>query len=83
MPRKAKPAINPIIDHLIAELDLKNDAALSRALAVAPPAISKIRNCQINVSSDVLLRMHDVTGLPVDHLRLIAGIEKPIYGAHP
>lgn len=34
---------NNLLDSLIEKLHLKNDAALSRALEVAPPVISKIR----------------------------------------
>ena len=35
---------NNLLDTLIKQLHLKNDAALSRALEVAPPVISKIRH---------------------------------------
>ncbi len=35
---------NNLLDTLIEKLHLKNDAALSRALEVAPPVISKIRH---------------------------------------
>jgi hypothetical protein len=35
---------NALIDVLIKTMSLKNDAALSRVLEVAPPVISKIRH---------------------------------------
>ena len=39
---------NRLLDTLIRHLNLKNDAALSRALEVAPPVISKIRHFGFN-----------------------------------
>jgi hypothetical protein len=40
---------NNLLDTLIKHLHLKNDAALSRALEVAPPVISKIRHRRLPV----------------------------------
>jgi len=40
---------NRLLDTLIERLRLKNDAALSRALEVAPPVISKIRHGRLPV----------------------------------
>lgn len=40
---------NRLLDTLIVHLNLKNDAALSRALEVAPPVISKIRHNRLPV----------------------------------
>lgn len=43
---KAAPTFdqNVLMDYLLNSQRLKNDAALSRALDVSPPVISKIRN---------------------------------------
>lgn len=48
---------NGLLDHLLEKLSLKNDAALSRALGVAPPAISKIRHNRLAVGAAVILRI--------------------------
>ena len=49
---------NRLLDTLIEKLRLKNDAALSRALEVAPPVISKIRHRRLPVGASLLIRMH-------------------------
>lgn len=77
--RTVDTSVNPLIDHLIQQLELKNDAALARKLHMQAPAISKIRHGVLNVSGDVLVRIHDITGLSIDYLRNAAGMDKPNY----
>jgi hypothetical protein len=64
-------------DHLLAtlieRLNLKNDAALSRALEVSPPVISKIRHRRLPVTASLLIRMHEVSALSIKELRLLMG----------
>src|SRR6476659_689113 len=57
-----------LLDSLIERLNLKNDAALSRALEVAPPVISKIRHRRLPVGASMLIRMHEVSDLSVAEL---------------
>jgi hypothetical protein len=64
---------NNLLDTLTALLLLKNDAALSRALEVAPPVISKIRHHRLPVGASLLIRMHDVSGLSIRDLRNLMG----------
>ena len=64
---------NKLLDGLIERLNLKNDAALCRALEVQPPLLSKIRHRVIPVGAALLIRMHEVTGLTVKELRLLMG----------
>ena len=52
-----------LLDALIEHLGVRNDAALSRALYLSAPMISKLRSKTLPVSATVLVRMHDVTGL--------------------
>jgi plasmid maintenance system antidote protein VapI len=68
---------NNLLDTVIEHLNLKNDAALSRVLDVAPPVISKLRHGKLPVSALLLLRLHDATGLPVNTLRGWAGLPLP------
>jgi len=64
---------NNLLDTLIEKLHLKNDAALSRALEVAPPVISKIRHRRLPVGASLLIRMHEVSDLSIRELRTLMG----------
>jgi len=64
---------NNLLDTLIDKLHLKNDAALSRALEVAPPVISKIRHRRHPVGASLLIRMHEVSDLSIRELRTLMG----------
>ncbi|MDP5009130.1 MAG: hypothetical protein NWQ13_09165 [Glaciimonas sp.] len=64
---------NHLLDSLIDKLHLKNDAALSRALEVAPPVISKIRHHRLPVGASLLIRMHEVSALTISELRTLMG----------
>ncbi len=62
-----------LLDALLVHLDLKNDAALARALEVAPPLISKLRHRTLPVAGSVLIRMHEVSKLSITDLRILLG----------
>ncbi|MGI4847949.1 MAG: hypothetical protein ACRYGK_07410 [Janthinobacterium lividum] len=62
-----------LLASLLVKLNLKNDAALSRALEVAPPVISKIRHRRLPVGASMLIRMHEVTDLSIRDLRGLMG----------
>ncbi|RZI40305.1 hypothetical protein EGT07_24830 [Herbaspirillum sp. HC18] len=64
---------NRLLDTLLERLNLKNDAALSRTLGVAPPVISKIRHGRLPVGASMLVRMHEETGLNIRELRDLMG----------
>jgi len=64
---------NRLLDTLLERLHLKNDAALSRALGVAPPVISKIRHGRLPIGASMLIRMHEETGLNIRELRDLMG----------
>ena len=60
---------NRLLDTLIENLRLKNDAALSRALEVAPPVISKIRHNTLPIGATILIRMHEISDFSIRELR--------------
>lgn len=62
-----------LLDALMKELSLKNDAALSCALEVAPPVISKIRHGRLPVGATILISMHELTGKSIAELRALMG----------
>jgi len=81
----AQAEYNPdkLLDSLIEKLQLKNDAALSRALEVAPPVISKIRHRRLPVGASILIRMHEVSDLSVSDLRDLLGDRRKKYRISP
>ncbi|QGZ42610.1 hypothetical protein [Pseudoduganella flava] len=62
-----------LLDALAERLGAKNDAALSRALEVAPPVLSKIRHGRLPVGATILLRMHEASGIGIRELRDLMG----------
>lgn len=74
---------NNLLDSLIEKLGLKNDAALSRALEVAPPVISKIRHRRLPVGASLLIRMHEVSDLSIRDLRLLMGDRREKFRISP
>ncbi len=70
---------NHLLDTLRERMKLKNDAALSRALEVAPPVISKIRHRPLPVGASLLIRMHEVTELSIRDLRDLMGDRRTKY----
>lgn len=63
-----------LFDSLKRTFDLKTDYELARLLDVRPVMISKIRHFTTSVTSDLLLRMHDKTGLSIAELRRRLGV---------
>jgi plasmid maintenance system antidote protein VapI len=64
---------------MLDKLNLKNDAALSRMLEVAPPVISKIRHRRLPVGASMLIRLHEVSDLSVAELRELLGDRRQKY----
>ena len=58
-----------LLDEVKKRYEVKNDAELSRKLDVPPPTISKIRSGKVNVSADMILRIHENFGMPVKEIR--------------
>lgn len=58
-----------LLDTVIARHKIKNDAELSRRLLLAPSSISKIRRRRVQLSDEVLLRVHDAFDIPIAELR--------------
>ena len=62
-----------VLDYLIDQHNLKNDAELCRVLGFAPPYISKIRSKKIVGSASFAMAIHEVFGLSFDELRELGG----------
>lgn len=53
---------------------VKNDYKLALALEIAPPTISRIRHRVVGLSSDMLLLIHEYSGVPIKELKEAAGL---------
>lgn len=60
---------NKMLDAVMAKLELKNDAALSRRLEVGPPVISKIRHGRLRVGASILITLHETSNLSIAELK--------------
>jgi len=60
-----------LLDTIKERYSIKNDAELSRTLDVPPPTISKIRSGRVNVSADIILRIHECLGMLVADIRAL------------
>jgi plasmid maintenance system antidote protein VapI len=58
-----------LLDTIKERHSIKSDAELSRKLDVPPPTISKIRSGRVNVSADMILRIHETFNMPVKEIR--------------
>lgn len=65
---------NAFIDLLIDTMTLKNDAALSRVLEVAPPVISKIRHGRLSVGASMLISAHEESRLTIREMKDVLGL---------
>lgn len=63
-----------LIESLKQTFALRTDNDLARLLDVTPALLSKVRNLRIAISADLLIRMHDKTGLTIDELRRRLGV---------
>lgn len=70
---------NRLLDALLEKMSLKNDAALSRMLEVAPPVISKIRHRRLPIGASLLIRMHETTEMSIRELRDLMGDRRTKY----
>ena len=66
---------NKLLDCVRERMGVKNDAALCRALAVAPAVISKIRHGKLQVTSRMMIRMHFRSGLSIAEIFALLGLD--------
>lgn len=64
---------NRLLDTIIASLALKNDAALSRALGVPAPLLSKVRHRRQPVAAELMIPIHEATTLSIAEIRDLMG----------
>lgn len=62
---------HPLLDTVLRRMGLRNDASLARVLDVSAPRLSKVRRGRVAVSADLVLRIHEIGGLPIAELRAL------------
>lgn len=62
---------NALLDKVKKLAHLKSDAALSKALNVMPPVISKIRHGRLPVGATMVIAMHEVTDMSITEIKEI------------
>ncbi|PHV22485.1 hypothetical protein CSQ92_05330 [Janthinobacterium sp. BJB446] len=60
-----------LVERLLTYMGLRNDACLARELGVPPYAVSKLRTGSSAVDTDMLIRMHEASGLSIGELRAL------------
>ena len=68
-----------LLDAISAKLELKNDAALARALELAPPVVSKLRRLRMPVGNSFILMLLDREIMTLAEVR--AFVPSPYVGA--
>lgn len=58
-----------LFDFLKTEYGLPSDRQLCAALGIKPPLLSKIRNGVLRVSSDVIILIHEKTGMSIADIK--------------
>jgi antitoxin HigA-1 len=66
--------VEELLNHIKANKDLRNDAALSRLLHISQPVISNLRAGRIKIGPAVILKIHEATAMPVVEIKSLAGI---------
>jgi hypothetical protein len=64
---------NRLLDTLIKQLHVENDAELARNLDVKESVIHQIRKRSLPISGFLLMHMSEVTGIKIDELRQLMG----------
>ena len=59
---------HPLLDFLKREYELKSDRALCDALGVTPPVISRIRARKCKVSAELIIVIHQKTGMSIEDI---------------
>jgi plasmid maintenance system antidote protein VapI len=71
MPREMKP--NVLIDTLIDMTQQKNGRALAAYLGVLPSTITKIRQGDQQVTAEIMIKIHERTGMSIARIKQLAG----------
>lgn len=60
-----------LLDELIARFNVKNDRQLAMQLGISTPVVSRIRNNKSAVSAEIIIRIHEVYGMPIAEIKAL------------
>ncbi len=58
-----------LLDELQNRFEIKNDRQLAAKLGVSTPVMSRVRNGKCGVSADIIIRIHEVFGMPIAEIK--------------
>lgn len=58
-----------LLDELEKRFEIPNDRQLASKLGLSTPVISRIRTGKSGVSAEVMIRIHEVLGLPIAEIK--------------
>jgi hypothetical protein len=64
---------NHLLDSVLDQLHLPDDAALARAIDVDPALLADVRDMRRQVDAALLIRLHEMTDISITGLRNILG----------
>jgi hypothetical protein len=62
-----------LLNQLMLEAGIKNDAHLSRLVEMSPPVISKLRNGWLPIGATILIALNEVTGRSIRDMKQSLG----------
>lgn len=62
-----------LLDDLMLEAGIKNDAHLSRLVEMSPPVISKLRNGWLPIGATILIALNEITGRSIRDMKARLG----------
>lgn len=68
-----------LFERLCARLGVRTYSALGALIGLSPSVVSKVRNRKVAISSEILLKIHDATDIPLRELRRWMGDTRPYY----
>lgn len=68
-----------LFKRLCIRLGVRTYSALGAAIGLSPSVVSKVRNRKVAISSEILLKIHDATDIPLRELRRWMGDTRPYY----
>lgn len=71
------------LDRLCQKLGARSLSALGRVVGLSPSVLSKVKRRRLAVSSEILLKIHDATDIPVRELRQWMGDMRPLFARVP
>lgn len=67
------------LERLCERLGARSLSALGRVVGLSPSVLSKVRRRRLAISSEILLKIHDATDIPVRELRRWMGDMRPYF----